>query len=138
MGAVISSVLGGGPADNGSSSSSSEPSRVQAFHSSERWQLHFNELKNSSKLMVIDFSATWCGPCKFMEPIFNHLSNKFTDVDFVKIDVDELSSVAQQFGVDAMPTFVFVKEGKEVDRLVGATRDDLKRRSRITVALPKL
>ncbi|KAF3443187.1 hypothetical protein FNV43_RR12868 [Rhamnella rubrinervis] len=110
MGAAISRVLGGGPVDDGSSSSSSEPSRVQAFHSSERWQLHFNELKNSSKLMVIDFSATWCGPCKFMEPIFNHLSNKFTDVDFAKIDVDELS------------------EGKEVDRLVGATRDDLKKK----------
>lgn len=41
--------------------------------------------------MVVDFSATWCGPCKFIEPAFNDMSAKYSDVDFVKIDVDELS-----------------------------------------------
>ncbi|KAL0287619.1 UNVERIFIED_CONTAM: Thioredoxin H2 [Sesamum angustifolium] len=72
---------------------SSEPSRVIAFHSAQRWQLHFNSSKQLNKLMVVDFSATWCGPCKFMEPVFNNLAAKYTDVDFVKIDVDELSDV---------------------------------------------
>ncbi|KAF3444749.1 hypothetical protein FNV43_RR14442 [Rhamnella rubrinervis] len=126
MGGILSSVLGGPAAAE--ASSSSEPSQVQAFHSSERWQLHFNELKDSSKLMVIDFTATWCGPCKMMAPIFNALSTKFTDVDFVKIDVDELSGVAQDFGVQAMPTFVWVKKGEEVDRLVGGKKDDLEKK----------
>ncbi|KAF3454295.1 hypothetical protein FNV43_RR04742 [Rhamnella rubrinervis] len=131
MGAVLS-WLGGYDAAEGSSSgpvaAADGSSSVQAFHSSERWQLHFNELKKSSTLMVIDFSATWCGPCKAMEPIFNALSAKFTDVDFVKIDVDELSDVAQEFGVQAMPTFVFVKKGKEVDRIVGGKKDDLEKK----------
>ncbi|XP_048328784.1 thioredoxin H2 [Ziziphus jujuba] len=126
MGGILSSLLGGPAAAE--AASSSEPSQVRSFHSSERWQLHFNEVKESNKLVVIDFSATWCGPCKLMEPIFNALSSKFTDVDFVKIDVDELSKVAQEFGVQAMPTFVLVKKGKEVDRLIGAKKEELEKK----------
>lgn len=76
--------------------------------------------------MVVDFSASWCGPCKLMEPVINAMSSKFADVEFIKIDVDELSDVAKEFGVRAMPTFVLLKQGKEVDRVVGADKDELK------------
>ncbi|KAL3723237.1 hypothetical protein ACJRO7_035423 [Eucalyptus globulus] len=112
------------------SSSDSSPghSRVQAFHSTPTWQLHFNTVKQTSKLMLIDFTASWCGPCKRMQPVVDAMASKFTDVEFVKIDVDELSDVAQEFGVQAMPTFVLVKKGKEVDRLLGASKDELERK----------
>ncbi|XP_062106703.1 thioredoxin H2-like [Humulus lupulus] len=128
MGGFLSSLLGGEAAAAEYSSSSDQPSSVIAFHSTARWQLHFNEAKESNKLIVIDFSATWCGPCKMMEPIFNALSTKFATADFVKIDVDELSEVAQEFGVQAMPTFVLVKKGKEVDRVIGAKKDELEKK----------
>ncbi|KAF4376644.1 hypothetical protein F8388_025515 [Cannabis sativa] len=129
MGGFLSSLLGPGEANADDSSSSSDQSSVLAFHSTARWQLHFNEAKESNKLkIVIDFTATWCGPCKMMAPIFSALSTKFTAADFVKIDVDELSEVAQEFGVQAMPTFVFVKKGKEVDRVVGAKKDELEKK----------
>ncbi|KHG11415.1 Thioredoxin H2 -like protein [Gossypium arboreum] len=98
------------------SSSSSEHSGIQTFHSSPRWQLHFNSVKDSSQLMVIDFSASWCGPCKFMEPVLNAMAAKFTD------------DVAQEFGVQGMPTFVLLKKGKEVDRVVGAQKNDLEKK----------
>ncbi|CAL5369964.1 unnamed protein product [Camellia sinensis] len=131
MGATLSSLLGGGGdsanADN-SSATSSEPSRVIPFHSSNSWQLHFNASKQTSKLMVVDFSAPWCGPCKLMEPAIHEMADKFTDVEFLKIDVDELSDVAEEFGVEAMPTFVLVKQGKEVDRVIGAKKDELERK----------
>ncbi|TYI30765.1 hypothetical protein ES332_A05G410300v1 [Gossypium tomentosum] len=78
--------------------------------------------------MVIDFSASWCGPCKFMEPVLNAMAAKFTDVQFVKLDVDELPDVAQEFGVQGMPTFVLLKKGKEVDRVVGAQKNDLEKK----------
>nr|QHW04708.1 thioredoxin [Dimocarpus longan] len=125
MGSFLSSLLGGSTAED---SSSSEDARVMAFHSSARWQLHFNSCKESAQLMVVDFAASWCGPCKLMEPAVKDLATKFTDVQFAKIDVDELSDVAQEFGVQAMPTFVFVKGGKEVDRVVGAKKDELEKK----------
>ncbi|GLT56169.1 hypothetical protein SLA2020_292350 [Shorea laevis] len=125
MGSFLSRLCGwGGTA----SASSSESSRILTFNSSARWQLHFNSAKENSKLMVIDFAASWCGPCKFMEPAVHAMAKKFTEVEFVKIDVDDLPDVTQQFGVDAMPTFVLVKKGEEVDRLVGADKDGLERK----------
>ncbi|KVI02439.1 Thioredoxin [Cynara cardunculus var. scolymus] len=89
MGSMLSTILGGEQPGNGDDSSSEE-SRVIQFHSSQRWQLHFNDSKQSPKLMVVDFSATWCGPCKMLEPFLRSLASKYEDVEFIKIDVDEL------------------------------------------------
>nr|GEW54626.1 thioredoxin H2 [Tanacetum cinerariifolium] len=77
--------------------------------------------------MVIDFSADWCGPCKFIEPAVHDLAIEFSDVEFIKIDVDELPEVAKDFEVQAMPTFVLVKKGKERERIVGVKKDELHR-----------
>lgn len=126
MGSVVSGLLGGGAAD--ASDSTLEGSGVNVFHSSERWLLHFNASKESNQLMVIDFAATWCGPCKFMEPAVKSMASKYTDVDFVKIDVDELPDVAQEFTVQAMPTFVLLKKGKELERVIGAKKDELEKK----------
>ncbi|KAF8408042.1 hypothetical protein HHK36_007182 [Tetracentron sinense] len=120
MGSVISALQGGG-----SDASSSEPSRVVAFHSTALWKAHFDSLKESTQLMVVDFSASWCGPCRLIEPAFKELAAKFTDVEFAKIDVDELVEVAQEYAVQAMPTFILIKQGKEVDKVVGAKKDEL-------------
>ena len=127
MGGVVSCLGGYDAAAAENSEASSEPSKVIEFHSSHRWQLHFNEAKKFPKLMVVDFSASWCGPCKMMEPVIKGMAAKYTDVDFVKIDVDELSDVAQEFKVQAMPTLVVLKQGKEIHRIIGAKKDELER-----------
>ncbi|XP_024974393.1 thioredoxin H2 [Cynara cardunculus var. scolymus] len=127
MGSMLSTILGGEQPGNGDDSSSEE-SRVIQFHSSQRWQLHFNDSKQSPKLMVVDFSATWCGPCKMLEPFLRSLASKYEDVEFIKIDVDELKDVAQQFSVNAMPTLVLLKQGKEVERIIGAKKDELEKK----------
>ncbi|XP_011003195.1 PREDICTED: thioredoxin H2-like [Populus euphratica] len=133
MGAVLSSIRSilsylFGASAAGEVLESDGQSGVTAFHSSARWQLHFNAIKNTNQLMVIDFAASWCGPCKHMEPAVHAMAAKFTDVQFAKIDVDELPDVAQEFGVQAMPTFVLVKKGNEVDRVVGAQKEELQRK----------
>ncbi|RZB93622.1 Thioredoxin H2 [Glycine soja] len=101
-----------------------ENPHVRAFHSAESWQTHFKQIKDSPKLL--HFTVSWCPPCKFIAPLFNEMAAKFTDAEFIKIDVDELSDVAKEFNVEAMPTFVLWKKGKEVDRVVGAEKDELK------------
>ncbi|XP_072956509.1 thioredoxin H2-2 [Typha angustifolia] len=103
-------------------------SAVIAIHSADRFNEQFQASKDSNKLMVIDFSASWCGPCRFIEPAFKALAAKFTDAVFVKIDVDELSEVSRKWRVEAMPTFVLVKGGQEVSRVVGAKKDELERK----------
>ncbi|KAG5521145.1 hypothetical protein RHGRI_033632 [Rhododendron griersonianum] len=100
-------------------------SQVLEFHSSTEWKAHFESSKETSKLMVIDFSASWCAPCRSMEPTINGYASKYTDVEFIKIDVDELMDVAQEFGVQAMPTFILVKKGKVVDKITGARKEEL-------------
>lgn len=78
-----------------------------------------------NKLVVMDFSAEWCGPCKQIAPFFSSLSIETPDVVFVKIDVDDNAETAAKYSVSAMPTFVFIKNGEVVERLMGANLDRL-------------
>lgn len=78
--------------------------------------------------MVIDFTAAWCAPCRHMEPTIKEFAERFKDVEFIKIDVDTLTDVAKEYGVEAMPTFILLKNGKVVDKVVGARREDLQKK----------
>jgi thioredoxin 1 len=76
--------------------------------------------------VVVDFFATWCGPCKRISPYLEKLSEELTDVVFIKVDVDELENVAREQNISAMPTFYLFKNGEKVADLVGASQDKLK------------
>ncbi|CAG77665.1 YALI0F01496p [Yarrowia lipolytica CLIB122] len=80
----------------------------------------FQNAIKSDKLTVIDFYATWCGPCKMIAPTFDKFSETFTDAQFYRCDVDEASAVAQEVGVTAMPTFAFYKNGEKITTVMGA------------------
>ncbi|KAF9173019.1 hypothetical protein BGX21_001946 [Mortierella sp. AD011] len=73
-----------------------------------------------SRLVVVDFYATWCGPCKTLAPILEGLERKHTSTIFAKIDVDQAQDCAKQYSVSAMPTILFFKNRSEVGRVVGA------------------
>ncbi|XP_015928529.1 thioredoxin [Parasteatoda tepidariorum] len=78
------------------------------------------------KLVVVDFHATWCGPCKQIAPFFAGLAEEFTDVVFLKVDVDEVEDVATLYDVSSIPKFVFLKNKEKVDEMLGANQDKLK------------
>ncbi|GAB4308403.1 MAG: hypothetical protein Kow0069_06630 [Promethearchaeota archaeon] len=83
---------------------------------------HFHQLvaQHRRRLVVVDFSATWCGPCQAFAPIFADLAREYGDrVVFLKVDVDEARGVAAQFGVTGVPTTSFVYDGRELTRKVG-------------------
>lgn len=74
----------------------------------------------SKGLVLIDFFATWCGPCKHIAPKFEELSKVYTNVTFLKVDVDESAELAEFFHIRAMPTFVFLRDGAIVKKIEGA------------------
>ncbi|KAG8595252.1 hypothetical protein GDO81_001467 [Engystomops pustulosus] len=73
-----------------------------------------------NKLIIVDFTATWCGPCRQIAPVFESLASKYPGVVLYKVDVDEASDIAAEYGIRAMPTFHFYKDGNKVDELCGA------------------
>ncbi|CAM9237123.1 unnamed protein product [Ectocarpus fasciculatus] len=76
---------------------------------------------SNDALVVIDFTATWCGPCQKISPVFELLSQELTDVVFLKVDVDENEETAQKYDVVQMPTFLFMRKGEVVDQFSGAS-----------------
>lgn len=84
--------------------------------------------KLTAPITVIDFSATWCGPCQMIAPDVHELADKSTDVaQFQFVDVDENPAMADKYGVQAVPTFVILNsDGQEVDRVVGADIESLR------------
>ena len=70
--------------------------------------------------VIVDFYADWCGPCKIISPIVEQLAKEIKDVKFGKLDVDTENEVAQEYDVMSIPTLIFFKNGKQVERIVGA------------------
>ena len=81
-----------------------------------------NELKEliqKNKFVVVDFYATWCGPCKVLPSTIDNVKEKYPDVVFVKSDV-EIDETSAEYGVRGVPTLIFFKDGEAVNRLTGA------------------
>ena len=80
----------------------------------------FNTVKNGTKPAMIDFFATWCGPCKMLGPVMEQLADRYDGKAVVaKVDVDEQRELAIQYRVMSVPTVLFIKDGKVVDRKIG-------------------
>lgn len=76
--------------------------------------------ENKGKLVVMDFTASWCGPCKYIKPHFKELAGANLDVLFLSIDVDTNKSIARKYSIRAMPTFKFYKDDVLMATLMGA------------------
>lgn len=89
-----------------------------------------NEVTSASGAVVVDFYATWCGPCKMLAPMMETQAGLFTGkIKFLKVNVDESQALAQEYQIQAIPTVLFFKDGKLADRMTGLpTNVDLKMR----------
>jgi len=81
---------------------------------------NFKETLKNNKVVMVDFWAAWCGPCRTLTPIIKELEKEFSDTAVVaKVNVDEEPQLAAALSIRAMPTIVFFKGGVEIERLVG-------------------
>lgn len=79
-----------------------------------------NEVLKGNGVVVVDFFATWCGPCKMLAPVFQEVANEFEGkADFYKIDIDASLDIARQFSVSTVPTVIIFRNGEPIERLVG-------------------
>lgn len=82
---------------------------------------NFESLKNGALPLVVDFWATWCGPCRMIAPVIEELANEYDGrITVGKCDVEENDDIAMEFGIRNIPTILFFKGGEVVDKLVGA------------------
>ncbi|KAF3665711.1 putative thioredoxin H10 [Capsicum annuum] len=112
--------------------------------SMEKWEEKMSEANNSGKIevtsssrgnslwqkckAVVNFSASWCNPCRAAAPGFNELAHKYTSTIFLTVDVDELAELSTSWDIKATPTFIFFRDGRQVDKLVGGEKQELQKK----------
>lgn len=129
-------MLGANSCDNKKAASASESSSEKT-EKSDKSETDDEELSSASasteelgsksgKLVLIDFYATWCGPCKTMTPIMEEMEKKYSEnMEFKKIDIDEEPELAEKYRIKAVPTFVILSPtGEEIDRVEGALDEE--------------
>ncbi|XP_004496464.1 uncharacterized protein [Cicer arietinum] len=106
--------------------SSSRPRFLPLVQAKKQTFSSFDDLlANSEKPVLVDFYATWCGPCQFMVPVLEEVSARLNDqIQVVKIDTEKYPSIATQYQIEALPTFIIFKDGKPFDRFEGALPAD--------------
>jgi len=110
--------------------------KIHIINNSAAFNEKLEEAESTGKIVVVDFTATWCGPCRLMAPIFLELSKKYENLIFLKVDVDEVQDVTSKWEVRAMPTFIFIKQKKQVDKIVGANKDELEKKCKQYATTP--
>lgn len=105
----------------------SMPTEIVKIHSAEE----FNQLKADfpEKILIIDFWAVWCSPCMMFAPVFEKIQKElYHEFIFVKVNVDEVGAIAQEYRITGIPTTLFIKNDKVIHKVVGAVNEDHLRR----------
>ncbi len=105
----------------------SMPTEIVKIHSAQE----FNQLKTDfpDKILIIDFWAVWCSPCMMFAPVFEKIQKElYQEFIFVKVNVDEVGAIAQEYRITGIPTTLFIKNNKVIHKVVGAVNEEYLRR----------
>ncbi|XP_050211303.1 thioredoxin-like protein CXXS1 [Mercurialis annua] len=103
-------------------------SRVVKVDSVESWGFYVTQATDQGCPIVVHFTASWCMPSVAMNPIFEEIASAYPDALFLTVDVDDVKAIAGKMEVKAMPTFVLMKNGAQVDKVVGANPEEIRKR----------
>ncbi|XP_010525423.1 PREDICTED: putative thioredoxin H10 isoform X2 [Tarenaya hassleriana] len=95
----------------------------------DKWEEKITEASINGKILVANFSASWCIPCREIAPVYQELADRYPFMIFVTVDVEELAEFSNEWNVEATPTIVFLRDGRQVDKLVGANTVELQKKT---------
>ncbi|XP_074277181.1 thioredoxin H-type isoform X2 [Silene latifolia] len=99
--------------------------KVNLVTTKETWEGKLAQASREGKVVLANFSAAWCGPCKVIAPYYCELSEQYPSLMFLTIDVDELADLSTSYDIKATPTFFFLKDGQQIEKLVGSNKAEL-------------
>ncbi|XP_024970295.1 TPR repeat-containing thioredoxin TDX isoform X1 [Cynara cardunculus var. scolymus] len=102
-----------------------ENGEVVTIHKAVELETRLSGSSRSNQLAILYFTATWCGPCRLMGPLYTKMAAKYPKVAFLKIDIDEARDVAAQWNISSVPSFFFIRNGNKIDQVVGADKTSL-------------
>ncbi|PUZ58222.1 hypothetical protein GQ55_5G492000 [Panicum hallii var. hallii] len=101
---------------------------VHVVTSKENWDQKIEEANKDGKMVVANFSTSWCGPCRDISSVYAEMSQTYPQLMFLTIDADDLMELSDSWDIRAIPTFFFLKNGQQVDKLVGANKAELQKK----------
>ena len=84
----------------------------------------FSQIINENDMVVVDFFATWCGPCKMLTPVIENVEKVLSNVKFIKVDIDQFNDLASEYRIQSVPTLIFIKNKEIVAKSVGYLDED--------------
>ena len=84
----------------------------------------FSQIINENDIVVVDFFATWCGPCKMLTPVIENVEKVLSNVKFIKVDIDQFNDLASEYRIQSVPTLIFIKNKEIVAKSVGYLDED--------------
>ncbi|EEF49353.1 thioredoxin H-type [Ricinus communis] len=101
---------------------------VHRINTIQKWEQMLSEATRDSKIIIVNFCSSWCSPSKSIAPLYCDLANKNPSMTFLSIDIDELREPSSTWEVKSTPTFFFLKNGRQLDKLVGANKPELQKK----------
>ncbi|KAK2447118.1 Thioredoxin-like protein cxxs1 [Trifolium repens] len=102
--------------------------KVVVIDSLQSWEFYVNQASTQNSPIVVHFTASWCMPSVAMIPYFEEFASDYPDFLFLSVDVDEVKEVATRNDIKAMPTFLLLKDGAPLEKIVGANPEEIKKR----------
>ncbi|KAF7830848.1 thioredoxin H-type-like [Senna tora] len=102
---------------------------VHHITSMQSWEAKLSQARQDGQIVVANFTTSWSSPCKEIVPIYSELADKYTNLVFLTVDADGLAELSSSWDVKATPTFYFLKDGRQVDKLVGAHKSELEKKT---------